>query len=27
MAEISKVKSNRFDVFGKTGKENLFTQD
>jgi len=27
MAEIGKVKSERFTVFGKTRKENLFTQD
>jgi len=27
MAEIGKVKSDRFTVFGKTRKENLFTQD
>jgi len=27
MAEISKIKSDGFALFGKTGKENLFTQD
>jgi len=27
MAEISKIKSDGFALFGKTGKKNLFTQD